>query len=924
MEKNYLAFISYSHKDKEYAKWLHEKLESFRVPVYLQEKRTDLPEYVRPIFRDETDLELGALTENIHRALENSRFLIVICSPNSQASDYVNDEINFFLRVAVSNKDKILPFIVDGEPYSEKECFPDALKKNTELLAANINELGRDYAAVKIIAKMLGLKIDDLWQRYCIMEEKEKQRIKEERDKLLVVQSRYIAKEAMALAETEDPGGCGKECLRAMALVAEVYPKNISSPERPFTHEVYDALRFLNEKSEHLEKVLTEDSRLGVAQISPDGRFIALVSLGKPYIVDIWEIKSGKIIKTLEGHQGHILSVQFSPNGELIATSQDKTVRIWDVKSGKCINVLEGHTSAVLSCRFCLNGEFVVTRSEDNAMGIWNLKSGTKGLSAGVLDIQFSQDGRQMVIAEENVVSVLDVVNDQVIRSFKEPATVFFCCFNSDGNHIVTATRDDVVSILDVKSGRRIAACQADLLGERRQESINPIWVNCVTYTVSRHIRLSPDKKTIVFRSNRESATILNLENGQCVNILEGQTSILYSLQYSVDGKFVITASGDNAVRIWDVNSGKCMQVISVCTGWPQNAFLSPDGKRIIVHSDDNIGIYNTEVHERIDMCFEKGFWVDSAHLSPDNKSIIMVSHYGFAKIWNMDTKGWSENLNERLAGADAAYYSPDGMYIAMALNDRTIRVLDVNNSYKCIAILKGYENSVNSLRFSPDGKYVVAAIGQFSSTVDNVALVWDIRSEKNVAALDGHALSVRTAQFSSDGKYIVTASEDKTARLWDAKSGKCIKVFEGHTDSVCSAIFTPDGERVVTTSEDATIRIWDAKGGRCIKILERHTAWVQSALFSPNGKYLVTTSVDFSVRIWDAESGQCISVFKFELPASSAQFCSDNKHLVVTTDDDIIRVLYIPDRQNLIDKTLKKLNGYKLSKEDRKTYYLI
>ncbi|NPD91379.1 eIF2A-related protein [Xylanibacter muris] len=920
MTKTYLAFISYSHKDKEHAKWLHEKLESFRVPVYLQEKRPDLPEYVRPIFRDETDLELGVLTDNIHHALENSQFLIVICSPNSRTSKYVNDEINFFSKVSISNNNRILPFIVAGEPNSENECFPDALKKKTELLAANINELGRDYASVKIIAKMLDLKIDDLWQRYCIMEEKEKQRIKEERDKLLAVQSRYIAKEAIVLAEEGDPsGGIGNECLRALALVSEVYPKNISTPERPFTHEAYDALRFLNKKSEQLERVLTRHTYLRDIQISPDGKFIASIILGMPYVVDIWEVETGKIIKTLEGHSGIIHSVVFSPDGErIVTTSEDKTIRIWDTKNGECINVLEGHKSDVLSCQFCPNGKVIITRSQDNTVGIWDLENGTKGFYEEVSDIQFSQDKKKMAIAAENEVSVIDMDNNKYICSIEVSDIVFFCCFNSDGNHIVTATRDNIISIWDLKGGTRISAYKAYLLDKRKREYH---WVQDETYTISKYIRLSPDRKTIAFRYNRERAAILNLDDGECISILDGQTKLLSSLQYSFDGKFVISSSWDNTVRIWDANSGKSMQVIPLCTGLPHNSFYNPDGKHIIVSSDNNIGIYSTEVHEHINICLEKGLWVNSIHLSPDNKSIIIVPPYGLTRIWDIETKKWSKTLNEGLEDVDVAHYSPNGMFIAMALRDHTIRVLDAN-SHKCIAVLKGYANKVNSLHFSPDGKCVVAAIGWPYETAGNIALVWDIKSERIVATLDGHTHSVTAAQFCPDGEYIVTASEDKTVCLWDAKSGNCIKTFKGHTDIVCSANFSPDGKHIVTSSRDNTVRIWDVNSGRCIKSLDGHTSWVQSAMFSSNGKRIVTTSKDFSVRVWNTEDGQCISIFKFEFDASSVQFCFDNEHIVVT-NNDILRILHIPDQQNLIDETLKKLNGYKLSKEDRKTYYL-
>ena len=86
----YKAFISYSHKDKAVAEWLHRALETLKVPRYLVGQDTaggPVPGHLRPIFRDESELAVSAnLSKSVTDAVAESEFLIVICSPNSVAS----------------------------------------------------------------------------------------------------------------------------------------------------------------------------------------------------------------------------------------------------------------------------------------------------------------------------------------------------------------------------------------------------------------------------------------------------------------------------------------------------------------------------------------------------------------------------------------------------------------------------------------------------------------------------------------------------------------------------------------------------------------------------------------------------------------------------------------------------------------------
>ena len=132
MENKYLykAFISYNSRDEKWAKWLQKSLERYTLPSIIANERGEvLRSYDKSlrhfkIFRDATDLVGTNLHEALPRELDNSEYLVVICSPNSAQSKWVGDEIQKF--IDSNRSDKIIPFIVDGKPYSDD----DFIRKN--------------------------------------------------------------------------------------------------------------------------------------------------------------------------------------------------------------------------------------------------------------------------------------------------------------------------------------------------------------------------------------------------------------------------------------------------------------------------------------------------------------------------------------------------------------------------------------------------------------------------------------------------------------------------------------------------------------------------------------------------------------------------------------------------------------------------
>jgi tetratricopeptide (TPR) repeat protein len=183
----YRAFISYSHADERWGTWLHRSLETYRLPKGVVGRETafgTVPHRFNPVFRDREELATATnLGTTLVAALEQSACQIVICSPKSAKSRWVNEEILTFKRLG--REDRIFALIVDGEPGTslipgreEEECFPRALiykmgpdgeltEERGEPIAADVRPRKDrpQTAMLKLLAGMLGIGLDELMRR---------------------------------------------------------------------------------------------------------------------------------------------------------------------------------------------------------------------------------------------------------------------------------------------------------------------------------------------------------------------------------------------------------------------------------------------------------------------------------------------------------------------------------------------------------------------------------------------------------------------------------------------------------------------------------------------------------------------------------------------------------------------------------------
>ena len=601
-------------------------------------------------------------------------------------------------------------------------------------------------------------------------------------------------------------------------------------------HQIIHGIREYNILEGHERTAISVD-------FSPDGELIA--SGSDDNTIKIWR-KDGKLVITLEGHRDSIRSVVWHPDGEMLASaSYDKTVKLWN-KKGELIKTIQGEQGQVNGITFSPDGKLLASAGADGTVKLWQTgdMSLYKTISAHkswVSDVQFIPNSQFIASSgTDRVIKIWRWEDGTLVDTLQEhTAAVKTISFSGDGKLLASGDGDANVKLWGVDNTTGKVTFWTNL-----NNHTDKVW----------DVNFSPNGKLLASTSADKTIQLqqidIDKQEVKSLEPLKDHNSSIYSVAWSSDGSSMASASADTSIKLWHPHpqplkrfKGHEGKVKDAALNSAETTIVSGDEKGLIkLQSPDSLTSAQT-------ISGHAG-GVNQVDWLPQSQIFASGGNDGHIKLWQSSSQLQGSWLAHRNGVLDVDF-SPDGQLLISGGGDNTIKLWQQDGDW--VKNLGKHEEPVNRVRFSPDGQWII------SGGYDQIVKLWK-RDGTLQESLAGHKSNIWDLAWSNDGEMFASASGDGTINLWQKSGGlfraeesKLLKTLTGHTNQVRSVTFSPDSRLIASGSDDSTIKIWSLQG-RLLNTLAGHKGGVNSVSFTRDGKSIISASEDGTIITWNLD----------------------------------------------------------------------
>lgn len=573
-----------------------------------------------------------------------------------------------------------------------------------------------------------------------------------------------------------------------------------------------------------------------------------------------------------------------------------------------------------------------------------------KSSSSADLIFKISPDGRNLALADDGAIKLIDTDTGNVIRTLPQGIVPVKLIYSLDGKQLASQNPGKAINIWNVETGKLLRTLNYSVSAELIHFNSNTKQLIQLIKTAGqsgfvisdsetgkdKHITFekpvvgyafSSDGKTLAVGEDEGHIKILNTETGEARYSLSHSYTQVVNLAFGMNGK-ILAAKGDYSIKFWDMGTGKEIQFPGFNSGISTNLVFSPDGRMFATSDRGGVRIWDAEAgKEKRAIPFSGD--LTATVIDQEETMLAACGIDGTTRIWDVETGEVSGVLYSK---GKLIAFSPNGRRLYLAEHHK-VRAWDATSGHAG-KLLAGHTDKVTSIAFSPDGKLLASTNG------GTTFKWWNVDTGKEVGSFAGGAVW-GIANFDPQRGRIGTYTSRRNDfakpdyRLWNTKTGKEITI--PHEESTGFNFPNVSGDGRILAMQDAPgtpVRIRDLETGKDFilsPINETNNAGNRETTvsrkenifnFTPqtkngfnrervslshDGRLLAQAGSGGTIKIWNIETEREVALLLGRNLAPQLVFTLDNRRLA-SVSEDYIEIWDIPTER--VISNISKLSG--------------